>query len=129
MAACAVRKITSIRCFSPTEANRVTFATEMSALLGIDVVPVSQPEEAIQGADIVMCASNSLDAIFFERWVSPGVHLSSIKQPEIEAKALLKADRIVLHSHDTTPLIVTTRELALAKKANEHGWSAAKDSA
>jgi ornithine cyclodeaminase/alanine dehydrogenase-like protein (mu-crystallin family) len=127
MAACAVRKITSVRCFSPTEAKRVAFAADMSALLGIEVIPVGQPEDAIAGADIVMCASNSLDAIFFERWVAPGVHLSSIKPAEIEAKAVARADRIVIHSHDTSPLTVTTRELALAKKANEHGWSAAKE--
>ena len=36
-----------------------------------------------------MCASNSLDNIFFERWLEPGMHVSSIKQPEIEVAALL----------------------------------------
>jgi ornithine cyclodeaminase/alanine dehydrogenase-like protein (mu-crystallin family) len=127
MAVCAVREIKLIRCFSPTKSNRDAFATQMSELLGVAVEPVAQPEEATQGADIVLCATNSLDAIFFERWVEPGVHLSSIKQPEIEIKALLRADRIVLHSHDTTPVHVTTRDLALAKKANEHGWSAGNE--
>ena len=124
MAACAVRKITSIRCFSPTTARREEFAKQMSALLGVEVTPVSQPEEAIKGADIAMCASNSLDNIFFERWVEPGMHLSSIKQPEIELKALKRADRVVLHAHETSPLHVTARDLALAKRANEHAWSA-----
>src|SRR5882672_6843054 len=61
MAACAVRKIASIRCFSPTKANREAFATQMSALLGVEVIPVDQPEDALAGADIAMCASNSLD--------------------------------------------------------------------
>src|SRR5438874_9137335 len=84
MAACAVRDIKSIRCFSPTKANREAFSSQMSAMLGLDVEPVGQPEDAIGGADIAMCASNSLDAIFFERWLEPGMHLSSIKQPEIE---------------------------------------------
>src|SRR5262249_52270621 len=67
MAACAVRKITSIRCFSPTKDNRDAFAAQMSAFLGVEVIPVAQPEEALAGADIAMCASNSLDPIFFER--------------------------------------------------------------
>jgi len=124
MAACAVRKIKLIRCFSPTKANREAFAEQMSDLLGVEVEPVAQPEEATRGADIVMCATNSLDNIFFERWVEPGVHLSSIKLPEIEIKAIKRADRILLHSHETTPVHVTTRDLVLAKKANEHGWSA-----
>src|SRR3954470_7844450 len=115
MAACAVREIKSIRCFSPTKANRDTFAAQMSELLSIEVVPVSQPEEALTGADIAMCASNSLDAIFVERWVEPGMHLSSIKPPEIELAALKRADRLVLHAHEQSPVHVTTRDLALAK--------------
>lgn len=126
MAACTVRQIESIRCFSPTKANREAFAAQMSALLGIEVEPVAQPEEAVGGADIVMCASNSLDPIFFASWIEPGMHLSSIKPPEIEASALKRVDRLVLHAREDSPLHVTTRDLALAKKSKEHGWSAAK---
>ena len=57
MAACAVRPIETIRCFSPNAQNRETFAQEISATLGIAVTPVTTPEEAIKGADIVMCAT------------------------------------------------------------------------
>jgi alanine dehydrogenase len=124
MAACAVRKITLVRCFSPTKERREAFAKEMSALLGVEVAAVDQPETAIAGADIAMCASNSLDPIFFERWIEPGMHLSSIKLPEIELSAIKRADRLVLHVHEQKPIHVTTRDLALAKEANEHGWSA-----
>jgi alanine dehydrogenase len=127
MAACAVRDIKLIRCFSPTKSNRESFAEQMRILLGVEVEPVGQPEEATHGADIVMCASNSLDNIFFERWVEPGMHLSSIKLPEIEVKAVKRADLIVLHSHDSSPVHVTTKDLALAKKAKEHGWSMEKE--
>ena len=88
MAACAVRDIKSIRVFGPTKANREAFAEQMSATLNIDVKPVDQPEEALQGVDIAMCASNSLDAIFFERWVEPGMHITSIKLPEIEVMCI-----------------------------------------
>ena len=123
MAACAVRKITSVRCFSPTKDRREAFAKEMSALLGVEVTAVDQPETAIAGADIAMCASNSLDPIFFERWIEPGMHLSSIKLPEIEVSAIKRADRLVLHVHEQKPIHVSTRDLALAKQANEHGWS------
>jgi alanine dehydrogenase len=128
MAVCAVRSIKSIRCFSPNPANRTAFATQMSEMLGVEVVPVDQTEDAIEGADIVMCATNTLDNIFFERWVSPGMHLSSIKQPEIEMKALQRADRIVLHSHDASPTHVTTRNLAFAEADEEpRGWSSVVD--
>jgi ornithine cyclodeaminase/alanine dehydrogenase-like protein (mu-crystallin family) len=124
MAACAVRKISSVRCFSPTKDRREAFAKEMSALLGIEVTAVDQPEGAIAGADIAMCASNSLDPIFFERWIEPGMHLSSIKLPEIEVSAIKRADRLALHFHEEKPIHVSARDLPLAKEANEHGWSA-----
>ena len=123
MAACAVRKIASVRCFSPTKDRREAFATEMSTLLGIEVTAVDQPETAIAGSDIAMCASNSLDPIFFERWIEPGMHLSSIKLPEIDVSAIKRADRLALHVHEQKPIHVSARNLPLAKEANEHGWS------
>jgi alanine dehydrogenase len=123
MAVCAVRPIEAIRCFSPNPANREAFSRQMSALLGVDVIPVAQTEDAIDGADIVMCATNTLDNVFFERWIRPGIHLSSIKRPEIEMKALKRVDRIVLHSHDASPVLVTTHDLALAEKDEKRGWS------
>ena len=127
MAACAVRDIKYIRCFSPTKANREAFSREMSTALRIEVEPVGQPEDAISGADIAMCASNSLDAIFFEPWLEPGIHLSSIKQPEIEVKALKRADRTVLHAREASPIHFTTRDLALARKASEHAWATGRE--
>src|SRR5262249_49443593 len=84
MAVCAVRNIETIHCFSPNAANRAAFAGAMSTLLGVRVDPVDHPEDAIAGADIALCATNSIDHIFFERWIEPGMHVSSIKRPEIE---------------------------------------------
>jgi alanine dehydrogenase len=124
MAVCAVRRVSAIACFSPNREHREAFCKQMSETLGMEVVPVEQTEDAIADADVVMCASNTLDAIFFERWIRPGMHLSSIKRPEIEMKALERADRLVLHSHDASPIHVTTRDIAFAEKAKERGWSA-----
>src|SRR5579862_1722529 len=70
MAACAVRDIAAIRCFSPNADSRDAFAREMSATLGMEVLPAATPEEAIDDADIVMCATNTVDPIFFQRWIA-----------------------------------------------------------
>src|SRR2546425_9104539 len=67
MAACAVRDIETIRCFSPNPQSRETFATAMTALHGVEVIPVGLREDAIKRADIVMCATNSIDPVLFER--------------------------------------------------------------
>jgi alanine dehydrogenase len=125
MAVRAVRDITTIRCFSPNAENRDTFARQMSEALGVEIIPVAQPEEAIKGADIVMCATNSVDHIFFERWIEPGVHLSSIKIPEIEPNAVKRADRVAVHVHDTKPIHVATKGIMPAETGSGRGWATA----
>src|SRR6478672_4642221 len=44
MAACAVRDIQTIRCFSPNRERREAFCKKMSDILKIDVQPVDRPE-------------------------------------------------------------------------------------
>src|SRR5580692_2924709 len=125
MAVCAVRDIATIRCFSPNAANRDAFARQMAETLGVEIIPVAQPEEAIAGADIVMCATNSVDHIFFERWIEPGVHLSSIKIPEIEPNAVKRADRVAVHVHDTKPIHAATKGIQPAETGSGRGWATA----
>ena len=127
MAACAVRGIETIRCFSPNAQNRENFAAAMRAPLGVDVHAVGQPEDAIKGADIVMCATNSIDHIFFERWIEPGMHVSSIKRPEIEVKAIKRADRVVIHWNDPKPIHVATEGVVIEEKVAGRGWQLADD--
>jgi alanine dehydrogenase len=126
MAVCAVRSIETIRCFSPNRDHRAAFAREMSSALGIAVEPVDQPEDAIGSADIAMCATNSIDNMFFERWIRPGLHLSSIKLPEIEIAAIERADRFVIHTHDAKPLHVTSKDLVVPEIAEGKGWELGK---
>lgn len=125
-AVCAVRKITKIRCFSPNAANREAFSTRMSDVLGVTVTPVEQPEDAITGADIVMCGSNSIDPIFFKKWIEPGMHLSSIKKPEIEPDAIRAATKVVVHTHDTAPILVVAKGANFQEASKTAGWNAAK---
>jgi alanine dehydrogenase len=127
MAACAVRDIQAIRCFSPNPKNCAAFATAMSTLLGVDVTPVDGPEAAINGADIVMCATNSIDHIFFERWIERGMHVSSIKRPEIEVAAIKRADRVVIHWNDPAPIHVAAKGVTIEEKVEGRGWQLAEE--
>src|SRR5271169_4849135 len=126
MAVCAVRKIETIRCFSLNRDHCAAFAREMSSELGIEVDPVDRAEDAISAADIAMCATNSIDNMFFARWLRPGIHVSSIKLPEIEIAAIKRADRFVIHTHDARPLHVTSRDLVVPEIAGGKGWELGK---
>jgi ornithine cyclodeaminase/alanine dehydrogenase-like protein (mu-crystallin family) len=127
MAVCAVRKIETIRCFSPNRANREAFAREWSEKLGVKVVPVESAEAALDGADIAMCATNTIDNVFFARWVKPGLHISSIKRPEVEVAAVKAADVVVLHSNDGTPMHLFAKGVTIPEKVENKGWMLAGD--
>jgi ornithine cyclodeaminase/alanine dehydrogenase-like protein (mu-crystallin family) len=125
MAIMAVRPIEKVCCYSPNEERRAAFCTEISARLGIEVAPVASPEAAIAGCDVAMCATSAIEHVFFERWIVPGLHISSIKRPEIEPAAIRRADRLFIHTHDATPQHVTTRDLVVPETTKGKGWSLA----
>ncbi len=125
MAVTAVRDIETIRCFSPTRANREAFSKGMSVTLGVKVVSVDSPEAAVKGADIAMCASNAIEPIFFERWIEPGMHVTAIKRPEIEPAALKACDIVLLHSHDAAPQHLYTKGVVVPEVATDRGWKVA----
>jgi alanine dehydrogenase len=127
MAICSVRSIETIRCFSPNVANREAFAREMSVLLDVAVAPATTAEDAITSADIVMCATNTVDPVFFEHWIEPGMHLSSIKRPEIESSAVKRSNRVVIHVNDAKPIHAMTKDLVVPETAGGRGWEVGSD--
>ena len=127
LAICAVRAITTIRCFSPNASHCEAFCREMAQEIDREVLPVASPEEAVMNADVVLCATNSVDNVFFERWIQPGMHISSIKRPELEARAIQRCDPVVIHTNDAKPLHFTTRDLEIPEAAIGKGWKLAEE--
>jgi alanine dehydrogenase len=127
MAIAAVRPIERVRCFSPNRERREAFARDVSERVGLEIVPVDSPDAAVKGADIVMCATNTIDYVFFERWVDAGLHFTSIKRPEIEPVAIRRADITVVHTHDHRPMLFMTEGLAVPETAEGRGWTLAGD--
>ncbi len=126
-AACSVRDIESIKVFSPTRENREAFAERMSGLLGLSVTATETPEDAVKGVDIAMCGTNSIDPVFFAPWIEEGMHLSSIKKPEIEPDAIKASHRVAVHTHDTTPILVVAEGAPFQEESKGKAWNAARD--
>lgn len=123
-AACSVRPIEFVRCYSTNPGNRVNFAQEMTDALGIEVMPTSSAEAVVEDVDIVMCATNSIEAVFFEKWLRPGLHVSSIKMPEIEEAALFKSSRVGLHYGQQRPDTIAAKGLEPPDRRAGKGWAA-----
>jgi ornithine cyclodeaminase/alanine dehydrogenase-like protein (mu-crystallin family) len=115
MAIAAVRNIKQIRCYSPQRERREAFAAEMQAKLGIEITAAATARQAVAGADIVLCATNSLQPVFAEEWLEPGMHASSLSRLELGAGAIRAADVTVVHIREAESKILRTAGADLAR--------------
>jgi alanine dehydrogenase len=84
--ACIRKSIDKVRVFSPTRENREKFAVEMSAVLGIEVSAADSAAAVVDGADVIVCATNSNVPVFDGNWLVPGQHVTSIVSSNIGLK-------------------------------------------
>lgn len=115
MATCAVRKVTSIKCWSPTGQNRERFCREMTKVLGIEVQPVRSMKEAFAGVDIALNSTSSIVPIFTADMLEPGMHVSSIKSQEVAHGALAACDRVAVFGPHSSPQVVIVDGLEFAE--------------
>jgi ornithine cyclodeaminase/alanine dehydrogenase-like protein (mu-crystallin family) len=98
----AAREIAEVRVFARTGTRREAFAASLAEELGpgLRVVAAETAEAAVQGADVICCATTSFEPIFSAEWVAPGTHVSAVGSfqrgmielpPEIFAAAALVA--------------------------------------
>lgn len=119
-AAAAVRPLRSGRVFSPTPAHRKRFCEEMGQELGIDLVPMGDARQAVEGADVVLVATDSSGAaVFFGDWLNPGVHVNSIgstlpDQRELDVSVWPIVTRVVV---DTPGVIRDSGDAIAAREA------------
>jgi ornithine cyclodeaminase/alanine dehydrogenase-like protein (mu-crystallin family) len=115
MAITATRRLDAIRCYSPTREKRESFCKEMGELAGITVRSMASPEEAVEGADIVLCATNASRHVFLERWLAPGMHVCTIRGPELEPGVVQRSDVVAIHDRAGGQSMKATRGVVLSK--------------
>lgn len=105
-----VLAIEAVKVFSPNREHRVAFAEEMTATVGVEIVPVDQPKKAVEGADIILCTTNATRPIFDGAWLEEGMTLVSIvggdrlhnlqarvQRSELDETTLLRCQPIILN--------------------------------
>src|SRR5262247_793627 len=80
----AVRKISKVKVYSPSQANAKLYANEMSEKFKIEVTPAGSAREAVKNVDIVSCCTSSIDPVFKTAWLEPGMHVTDVTWDETE---------------------------------------------
>jgi ornithine cyclodeaminase/alanine dehydrogenase-like protein (mu-crystallin family) len=109
MAVCRVRRVRQVKVYSPNEERRRRFAREMSERCQVEVVPVARPEQAAEGNDIVVTATNSRDPVLHGDWVGQGAHVNAVGsnylgRAELDAAVFRKCDVVAVDSKDQARL-------------------------
>jgi alanine dehydrogenase len=93
-----VRPIKRIRVYTPTPGEATGFARENGQQLGVEIVAVQSPEEALSSTDIVVTATNSRVPFFPASWLKPGMHLSCLQRDEAKPDCFRDLDRVIFHT-------------------------------
>jgi ornithine cyclodeaminase/alanine dehydrogenase-like protein (mu-crystallin family) len=99
-AICSVRAFERIRIFSPTPDNRRRFAEHYRKLLDLDIRAVDSADKAVDGADVLVTATNSVSPTINPQWLKPGVHLSSINRTELAPDVFARIERLVVNARE-----------------------------
>jgi ornithine cyclodeaminase len=110
LAAAAVRPLREMRIYGRGEEGRNGLAGEIAAACGIACRPVSSAEQAAEGADIVILATNSYRPVIEAAWLSPGafVHTVGFKSPAAKEMGLDVAERAGLLVTDSLAQVATS---------------------
>jgi ornithine cyclodeaminase/alanine dehydrogenase-like protein (mu-crystallin family) len=100
---CMVRDLKRVKVYSPTPESRRRFVAETGPSVSAHVEEAASVREAIEGADIITCATNSISALFPGGWLTPGVHVSCVKPCELDAAAYKRADPLIIHWREAKP--------------------------
>ncbi|MCL6598160.1 MAG: hypothetical protein K6T81_05405 [Alicyclobacillus macrosporangiidus] len=86
-----------VQVFSPTAQHREAFCRHMERLVPADLIPVTSPDAAVSGAQIVMAATNAMAPVLQPAWIRPGMHFSTVKVQEV-SEAFLAKSKVYLHT-------------------------------
>lgn len=103
LAMAEVRSFREIRIYSPTPENRERLAAELRERLGVSVKAVGDTRTAVDGADIVGIATNSISPVVELEWLAPHAHVTCVKELELGDGILEKSSLVVVHSRIDRP--------------------------
>jgi ornithine cyclodeaminase len=103
LAAAACRSLTEVRVYSRDPQHRRAFAAELATLIKGDVQPTASAQEAVEHADLVICATSSKTPVLETKWLCPGAHINALGPKMLNEHELPTdiAERITLLATDS----------------------------
>jgi len=125
VAACRARPIRTARVFSRTKEKREKFAADMTAELGLEVIPVADAKSCIAGADIAIAMTSSVEPVILGDWLAPGAFVAATganaySRRELDAACVRRAALVATDQRDQAR--IEARELIDLADAGALAW-------
>jgi ornithine cyclodeaminase/alanine dehydrogenase-like protein (mu-crystallin family) len=98
-----VRDVKEVKVYSPTPESRRRFVAEWSGKVSAQLIETGSAAEAIADADMVICTTNSISALFSGELLKPGMHVSCVKPCELDVTAYKRSDPLIIHWREAKP--------------------------
>ena len=102
-----VRNLRTVRVFSATAESRRRFVDQWRGKVAADIIEAHSAAEAIRGADIVTCTTNSISPLFPGHLLAAGMHVSCVKPCELDADTYRRSDPLIIHWQEAKPFQIT----------------------
>lgn len=111
--------------YSRNEGKRQDFATKMQDQLGIDVLPVHDPREAVEDLPLVVTATTSRDPVFDGNLLAEGALICGVgsnwlHKAELDVVTIRRADNLVCDSIEACQL--EAGDFAFAQEQGYFDW-------
>ncbi len=98
-----IRDLKRVKVFSPTPESRRKFVEEWRGKVSAELIEAGSAAEAIKDADMVICTTNSISALFPGELLQPGMHVSCVKPCELDALTYKRSDPLIIHWREAKP--------------------------
>ncbi len=120
-----VRPLRRVEAFCRNPETRRSFATAMSASLGVEVVPVESAETAVRDKEMVVAITSARDPVVRGAWLAPDAFVAAaggnaLTRRELDSAAVRRAGRIVVDDREQARL--ECGDLAPLTAAGELDW-------
>lgn len=121
----AVRDLEEVRVHSPTPANRERFADEMSAKLGVRVIPAETKAQALTDADMIATCTDSRVPVYTSDLLKlhkPGAFIVRCRYDEMDDATFDAVDKIFVNAREGYTDLVLGSEEERARRPTDKAY-------
>jgi alanine dehydrogenase len=116
-----VRKIRSIKIYSPSGTSASRIKQEVELQLGTAIEVASSAEDAVRGADLIVTATTAKQPILSADWLKPGAHINAVgsHRPDLRELdgSMMARSKVFVDSREAIMAECGDVLLALAEKS------------